>query len=297
MSFVRTTVLFGAVLCLLQFGCGGTDSPSPSPTPTPTPTPRPTPTPKPTPSPSPTPTPKPTPTPTPTPGPNPTPTPGPTPRPGIDISGTWYTKVSAPGKITAAISDNVTINAWVRHHLSPNGDFTFNICKLLVTGGSTLASTYSQALIDTLETSGKQPGSIYAQIGESITLPTFTTYSGRDASGNSVDAVPPPFPAGDGDGHPGVTIPTTVSGLIPIDVYAGLVVTTTMSGAKLTDATTMTGEASLKTQGVVFDSTSPALVAPKSSIDVTTKAATIPFTAVKLDSDGSTTCEEIAKKP
>jgi hypothetical protein len=205
--------------------------------------------------------------------------------------------VSAAGKIKASYNDDVTINAWIRTHLSPNGDMTFSICKLSATGGSVLTSTYSPALIKTLETSVKKPGSAYAQIGDSITLPTFTTYSGRDASGKSVDTVPPPFPAGDGDGHPGVTIPTTVIGLLTIDVYTGLVITTTMSGVKLFDATTMKGETSFQTEGVVFGSTSTALVPPDSTIDVTTNDAKIPFTAVKLDSDGSTTCEDIAKRP
>jgi hypothetical protein len=245
MNSIRTTVLYGAVLSLLQLGCGGGNSPTST--------------------------------------------------PGIDISGTWYTKVSAPGKVTAAVDDNVTINAWIRNYLSPTGDSTFSICKLAAPGGSTLATTYSQALIDTLQTSGKQSGSVNVQIGDSVTLPTFTIYSGRDASGNPVDTLPPTLPAGDGDGHPGVTIPTTVAGTLQIEVYAGLVITANMSGVKLVDASSMAGNTSFTTHGVVFHSSNETLVAPNSTIDVTTNDPTVAFTATKLDSDGSTKCADIAK--
>jgi hypothetical protein len=254
----------------------------------------PTPTPGPTPTPTPTPMPAPTPTPAPTPRPTPTPALTPTPIPGVDISGTWYTKISAPGIIVSAVNDNVTINAWIRNYVSPSGEMTFNICRLLEGGGSTLTTTYTQALTNTLQTTGQMPGSTNVQIGVPVTLPTFTLYSGRDAAGNSVDAVPPPFPGGDGDGHPGVTLLTTIAGVLQIDVYAGLVVTTSMSGAKLVDANTMTGDTSFTTHGVVFNSTSPTIVPPNSTIDVTTNNPTVPFTATKLDSDGSTTCAEIA---
>ena len=256
MNSIRMTVIFGAVFGLLQLGCAGTDSASD----------------------------------------------GISTRAstralgtGVDVSGTWFTKVSTPGKIKAAISDNVTINAWIRQYISPDGVVTFSICKLSTTGGSMLANTYSQALVNTLETTELLSAGTVYQPGDSIALPTFTINSGRDAAGSSVDAVPPPFPGGDGDGHPGVTIPTTAMGMIKFDVYAGLVITTSMSGVTLgADGATMTGDTSFSSHGVVFDSTNRFLVAPNSTIDVTTNAATIPFTATQLDTDGSTGCDVIA---
>jgi hypothetical protein len=214
---------------------------------------------------------------------------------GIDISGTWFTKVSTPGKIKAAVSDNVTINAWIRQYVSPTGDVTFDICKLSTTGGTMLQTTYTQAMVNTLETTGVLAAGTVYQPGDSIALPTFVINSGRDATGNSVDAIPPPFPAGDGDGFPGVTIPTTAMGFIHLDVYAGLVITTSMSGVTLgADGTTMSGDTSFSSHGVAFDSTNRLLVPASSTIDVTTNAATIPFTATQLDTDGSTGCDVIA---
>jgi hypothetical protein len=213
----------------------------------------------------------------------------------IDISGTWFVKISAPGKLKSDIDDDVTIESWIRHFISPTGEVTFNICKLTV-AGSTIRTTYPQALVDTLQDSGKQ--SAYAPIGGSVILPSFTIYSGRTPDGTSIDARPPPFPAGDGDGHPGVTIPSTVELLFSfdVDVYAGLVIAISMSGVALVDATTMTGSTRFQTHVVAFDSTSHTLVAPNSTIDVTTNNPIVPFTATKLDSDGSHDCAFIASR-
>lgn len=211
----------------------------------------------------------------------------------LDISGTWFVKVSAPGKLKSDIDDDVTIDAWIRHFVSPSGDVTFNICKLTV-AGSTIRTTYPQALVDTLQASGKQ--STRAPIGGPVVLPSFTIYSGQTSDGASVDTRPPPFPGGDGDGHPGVTIPSTVKLLFSfdVDVYAGLVITINMSGVTLSNASTMAGSTSFKTHVVAFESSSHTLVSPNSTIDVTTNNPKVPFAATKLDSDGSHDCAFIA---
>lgn len=264
MNSVRITILFGAVGGLLQLGCADVGSASDG---------------------------------TPTPPMSSTRALTATETPGIDITGTWFTKVSTPGSIKAAISDNVTIDAWIRNYVSPAGDVTFNICRLATTGGVILANSYSQALIATLQATEPRSGGTLFRIGDAISFPTFTVYSGRDAAGNSVDAIPPPFPAGDGDRHPGVTIPTTVAGLFKFNIYAGLVITVSMSGLRLVDAATVAGDTSFSSHGVIFHSTNELLARPNMTIDVTTKAASVPFTATKLDSDGSTTCADIAKLP
>lgn len=255
----RFTVLFGTALGLLQFGCGGMDPASN--------------------------------------GAQRSALVTPSDAPGVDVSGTWYARVSTKGSIKASYADKtVTIDAWIRNYVSPTGGITFSICKMS-TVGSVLAPSYSPALVKTLETTVPQEGSTLYQIGDSIAFPTFNIYSGQDAAGASIDAVPPPFPGGDGDGKPGVTIPTKVLNFLNVTVYAGLLITTSMSDVTLVDATTMTGNTSFSSHGTVFGSTSSLLVKPGSSIDVATNDPVIPFTATKLDSDGSTTCADIAKLP
>jgi hypothetical protein len=215
----------------------------------------------------------------------------------VDTAGTWYAKLSAPGSLQPAITDSVTISAWIRQYVAPTGDITFNICKLTVTGGSVFSTTYTQALIDTLQVKAELAGDTRVPIGSTIDLPSFTIYSGQTSDGDAVDALPPPFPAGDGDGKPGVTIPTHVTlGTLAgdIDIYAGLVVTTNMSDVKLTDATTIAGNTSINTHGIVFGSTNSLIVTAGSTLDVTTTDPTIPFSAKKLDSDGSHDCAYIA---
>lgn len=49
--------------------------------------------------------------------------------------------------------------------------------------------------------------------------------------------------------------------------------------------------------GVIFHPTDELLARPNMTIGVTTKAASVPLTATKLDSDGSTPCADIAKLP
>jgi hypothetical protein len=259
MNSTRFTVLFGTALGLLQFGCGGTDPASHSTQRSALVTPSDT--------------------------------------QSVDVSGTWYARVSTRGSIKAIYSDKtVAINAWIRNYVSPTGEITFSICKLS-TVGSVLAPGYSQALVKTLETTVPQEGSTLYRIGDSIPFPTFTVYSGQDATGKSIDAAPPPFPGGDSDGKPGVTIPTMILNLFTINVYAGLVITISLNDVALVDATTLTGNTSFSSHGTLFGSTSSFLVKAGSSIDVATNDPTIPFSATKLDSDGSTTCAEIAKLP
>ena len=218
----------------------------------------------------------------------------------VDTAGVWFTKVSAPGTLTAAngqLTSESTVSAWIRLHISPTGGLTLNVCKLTVTGESTFGTTYPPALIKTLQTTAQFTGSTRMSLGTAVQLPVFTIYSGQSAAGVSIDAVPPPFPGGDGDGNDGVTIPSTVkigSKTSAIDIYSGLVITTKLNGLKLATASTITGELGFTTQGVVFGSTNRLLVSPGTTFEATTTAPTVAFTATKLDSDGSHDCASIA---
>ena len=218
---------------------------------------------------------------------------------GVDTSGVWFSKVSSPGALTVdgEVANEATIGAWIRLFISPTGGLTLNVCKLTVTGESKLSTSYPPPLIKTLQTSAQLSGSIYVPIGGAVDLPSFTIYSGQTSTGTAIDLPPPTFPAGDGDGKLGVTIPGTLTvASVPtaLDIYAGLVVTTGLSGLVLGDASTITGKVNFKTQGVVFGSTNAFLVDSGMKFDVTTTASEVSFTAAKLDSDGSHDCEYIA---
>lgn len=218
---------------------------------------------------------------------------------GVDMSGVWFSKMSAPGSLTVdgEVANEATIGAWIRLFISPTGALTLNVCKLTVTGESRLSTSYPPALIKTLQASAQLSGSTYVPIGGAVHLPSFTIYSGQTSTGTAIDAPPPTFPAGDGDDKLGVTIPGTLTiASVPtnLDIYAGLVVTTGLSGLVLAEASTITGKVTFKTQGVVFGSTNTFLVDSPMKFEVTTTASEVSFTAAKLDSDGSHDCEYIA---
>jgi hypothetical protein len=213
-----------------------------------------------------------------------------------NIRGTWYIRVSAPGSIAAAITAPTTINAWIRNDISPEGQVTLNVCKLS-SSGAALSLKFPSPLIATLQGTLPLSGPVLLSPGDSVNLPSFSIESGREAAGRSLDAVPPPFPGGDGDGSPGVTIPAAfLDGFVRVDVYAGLLIAIDMSGVTLVDSSTMRGAARFSIDGIVFDSTSPGHFAPGSTFHVVQSAAAS-FIAAKLDSDGSNSCATIAGLP
>lgn len=217
---------------------------------------------------------------------------------GVDVSGVWFSKLSAPGslRVDGEVANEATIGAWIRLYVSPTGGLTLNVCRLSVTGESKLSTTYPPPLIKTLQASAQLSEGTSVPIGGAVKIPSFTIYSGQTSTGTAVDAPPPTFPAGDGDGKLGVTIPGTLTvASVPtdLDIYAGLVITTDLSGLTLTDASTITGKANFKTQGVVFGSTSM-LVDTGMKFEVTTTSTAVSLTATKLDSDGSHDCAYIA---
>lgn len=213
----------------------------------------------------------------------------------IDTSGTWATKISTPGRIKTVstlgitlVDAAVTITAWIRDSVSPDGTIVHRICKM-TTEGPTMRNTYSQAFFDTLVETTKR-GDIRVPIGASVTIPEHIIYSGRDSTSPKPNAIDDP-PVGDGDGKAGVTVRSwTQTFDTTLDAYVGLVLLSSTSGVTLTDANTLTGFTSFSSKGYVFNSSKSLLVGPASTIDQTTDAAQIPFTLVKLDADGSHDC-------
>lgn len=228
--------------------------------------------------------------------------------PMADTTGTWFTYTSAKGTARTnppagstgvpVTDDDVTINTWVRTYTSPQGDIRFEMCKLEV-NGSLIRTSYSEEVTHTFQTTARAGGALQVPIGSAIALPTFTIYSGQDEEGNAVDAVPPPFPGGDGDGHPGVTVATQVYLLFrwwPFDAYSGLVITTSMSDVRVTSATTKTGRTAVTTRGVTFGSDNSTLAPAGTAFEVTFNGGSVPFTSTKVAADDSTTCAELLQR-
>jgi hypothetical protein len=218
-----------------------------------------------------------------------------------DTTGTWFTYVSATGTATATpprgsssvpVTDsNVTLHAWIRTSTSPRGDITFNICKLEA-NGSSIRTSYTDEVIRTFQTTAHADGDLQVPIGSSLASTTFTVLSGQDSAGDAVDRVPPPFPGGDGDGHPGVTVPTQVYVLLrwrSLNVYSGLVITTSMSDVRVTSETTQAGRISLAMHGLTFGSDSSSLAPAGTTFDLTLKDGSVPFTSTKVAGDDSAT--------
>ncbi len=222
--------------------------------------------------------------------------------PLADTTGTWFSYTSAPGTLKTSLGAtyDVTINSWVRSYTSPAGDIKFNICKLQVSGKD-ITTTYGQKVINTFQTSAHTDEDLQVPVNSSITLPKYVIYSGQTADGKDLDTVPPPFPGGDGDQKKGVTIPTAVTlpllGTQSFNVYAGLVITTTMSDVKATSETTKEGNTSVTTHGVVFDSDNQILSPTGSTFDATFKDGSVSFTSTRLaDGDSDTySCDYLAQ--
>lgn len=213
----------------------------------------------------------------------------------IDTTGTWCTYTSAPGQMKASTlgtTFDVTITTWTRTYTSPTGAITFNICGLKVEGPK-FATTYTPSVIATMQASGQAIGELKVPVGSTIEVPTHLIYSGRDVNENSVDAVPPPFPGGDGDGKKGVTVPTRATiiilGTASFDAYTGMLITTKTTDYKVVSATSMQGMTSVTTHGKIYDSTNQLYAASNSTYDVTFTAGSIPFTSTKLANDDSAT--------
>jgi hypothetical protein len=218
----------------------------------------------------------------------------------VDVTGTWFTYTSAKGTlrttppsgaIAAPITDtDVTVNTWVRSYTAPSGEIRFNICKLEVIG-TKIKTTYSEKVIATFQTTARATGPLQVPVGSPDPLPTYAIYSGQDAAGQAVDTVPPPFPGGDGDGHPGVTVPTQVKVLVwtSFNAYSGMTITTTTSEVKVASATTKTGKTSVTTHGVTFGSDNTLLSPAGTTFDLTFNDGSVPFTSTKVASDDSAT--------
>ena len=200
---------------------------------------------------------------------------------GVDLNGTWISRVQTSGTITAPVvgSTAANIDIVLRLLVQQSGNTlngTTQICRLntvTTPNASSLVVTFTPAVLATLVTTVSEPA-FNAMIGQPVPLPAVTILTGQDASGNSVDS--------DMDGNPGVTIPSNVGGILALNAFTGLRINTSLTST-LSDATTITGTASFSSTGTVFGSDNPILTS--GNINVTPSSNAVPFTATKLAGD------------
>lgn len=200
---------------------------------------------------------------------------------GVNIAGTWISEIKTAGNEMVPIvgSTAANIDLVIRLAVTESAgtlDGQLDICRLNATttpNASSLVVTFTPAVLATLMGTGTEPA-FTAKVGEAVPFPSITILSGVNASGTSVDA--------DSDGHPGVTIPSDIGGLISLDAYVGLTIKTTLTST-LTDADTITGTTNFSTNGTVFGSNNTLLTS--GTISVTPSSTAVPFTATRLDGD------------
>jgi hypothetical protein len=202
---------------------------------------------------------------------------------GLDLTGTWISRVQTMGSITAPVVGTTAANIDIvlRLLVSQSASTftgTVQICRLnpvTTPNASSLVVTFTPTVLATLVTTVTEP-SFTATVGAAVPLPAVKILTGIDASGASVDS--------DNDGHPGDTIPANVGGILALNAYTGLTIQTSLT-ASLTDASTITGTASFSSTGTVFGSDNAILTS--GSINVTPSSTSIPFSATKLAGDVS----------
>ncbi|MFW6067480.1 MAG: DUF4215 domain-containing protein [Myxococcota bacterium] len=208
---------------------------------------------------------------------------------GVTIPGTWISQVQTTGEMEVPIVGSVDaeIELVIRLYVEENeGNFdtTLDICDLQTTSTpdpTTLEVTYTQEALDALSETISVPA-FTVDVGDPVPFPDFTILAGQDEEGNPVDA--------DGDGNPGVTLPSSVaSGLIVTDAYVGLTLETSLDG--VVDAEdTITGSTDFSTQGEVFGDSAGALPVG-GSINVVPADSPVDFSSTRLD--GNVPCSEV----
>lgn len=213
-----------------------------------------------------------------------------TPTPGaavIDLSGTWISDVKAASTETGPIVGDVDADLELVFRLvyKTSGSTlvgTYEICKLTsvtTPDPKTLIVTFPPAVIATLKTDATQSDP-KAVVGGSVPIPSITLLGGIDASGKSVDA--------DSDSHPGLTIPTSLGGILSLNGYIGVTVKASFT-LTLKDADTLEGTGTVSADGLIFGSDNPLL--NSGMISIVPKSEQIPFTAKRLA--GDVPCSEV----
>ncbi len=225
----------------------------------------------------------------------------------LDMTGTWITRVTTTGTITApspvGTLTGATIDVVQRMYISTVGNNNvakFEICSLSTVANGSLPfySDYSPAVLASMSGTGSAPYQCL-HVGDTATLPSFTINTGWGGSvtpagctcpaAGSVYPPSPPLPTeccgavdSDGDGVYGITLPTHLfNGALNLWAYAGLTMNITLKNMVVTDPNTNTGTTAFPTTGWIFGSTAGAT----GTLNVQPASDNVPVTAIKLTGD------------
>src|SRR5262249_24778491 len=128
---------------------------------------------------------------------------------GVDLNGTFVSHVTTTGMITVPLigARAANIDLVLRLVNTTSGDTVsshLELCPVntVTTGNSLVVNIPTSITALLVDTQTIPPQTV--TIGGPLTLPAFTVVVGEDAGGNPVDS--------DGDGNPGVSIPTVLLG-------------------------------------------------------------------------------------
>jgi len=212
---------------------------------------------------------------------------------GPDITGTWATKVDAPGNIHILLGDfAVNVQTTLRLVITkPGANYVekIELCKL-ATPNPTLVTTYPPALVQTLVATA--PFSATPAIGGALPLPLQTIQTGSSIACHG-NCAPGDFVDSDHDGNLGVTIPTFLAAPVNqnLNAFVALTVPVGLSGGILTDANTINGGGVFSAAGQFYGTDNPGLPA-SGTIDVTTTAPSVPVTIKKMGA-GDVPCSTV----
>lgn len=219
---------------------------------------------------------------------------------GPDITGTWATKVEAPGTLGIALGNfAVNVQTTLRLNITKSGsDYVhkIEICKLATPttpDPSTLAVQYRPALLQTMVGTTTAPA-FTPTIGGPVTIPPWMMHTGASDLCYG-GCLPGDFVDSDNDGKPGITLPASLyAGAVSVDAYAALTVPIALTGATLTDAETITGSGEFAALGQFHSTNHPGYPA-NGRIDVNTATPTVPVTVKKMGA-GDVPCSTVLQQ-
>ncbi len=218
------------------------------------------------------------------------------------LSGTWITRLTTTGTITAPSPVGTLTGASidvVQRMVISNSSGTqtakVEICALSTTATSPIPFSvdYSAAVLASLTGSASEAYKCY-QVGDTVAFPSFTINSGWGGSLPVGCLAISPIPTyslfdcpcgmvdSDGDGICGITLTIhLVNGALNLTAYAGLTMNISMANMVLTDANTISGTTSFPINGYIFGSTDGAT----GVLNVVPNSSAVPVTLIKLPGD------------
>lgn len=204
---------------------------------------------------------------------------------GIDLTGTWGSRVRTNAKITAPVigASDAPVDLAIKLLVKRTGgqiSADVQICSL-VSDSPSLKIDYSKMLPFMKQTVSAPD--FEATAGSKVPLPPLVFRVGLSEGGGAVDV--------DGDTRPGGLLPIVALGLIPIQTYAGISLSISMD-ATVRSIDLIDGTAKFAGTGKIFGSNSPLLTGGELAVEQTLNPT--PFAAKHFAGDVS--CAELLKK-